>query len=163
MGVISLQDWESVAVFAEVRRNELPLALTLRHQNSWHHLQAWLRNQDDNCLELGLLRSAASPFVRQNAKIGLSLRLGGKSYICSTVISGVDINPFAELGSISVAFPSDVRLIQRRVDNRIGVPSQKKTSVMFWPGGILQVPSEDSPDVPAWFGEFTILAWGASG
>lgn len=158
MTIKELQDWEVVAVLAEVQYAKLPITLTRWDLKSWRHCLASLDRLPADVLRILLSESGQDFNMTVGDKIGITARVGHQVCSFSTTIIAIEPSAQGNTSSVIAKFPFTAKIIQRRINERVQIPKHNNVRTMFWPGGLLLIPSEDTPDVPAWVGKVADLS-----
>ncbi len=147
-------------------QKQVPITIIIRNGKTWMSLHSrilsvklghiWLQppvgGEDDVPHEFA-----------PNEEIGLTFKLKHHKYVCAVKVSGMralDDQEHGQVPALAVCYPTNIRMLQRRVFERVDVPEGKIVRASFWLGGKDAEPSGMSPDSPIWYGQVTDISAG---
>ena len=134
-------------VEAAAHRNT-PIALTCRSNDSWQNYrgrflglregQAWIESGTPS-------RGQASPELVVGCRVGVAFKQRHYKYVYSTEITAVtdfQMGPDVKIRGLGIAWPDDMRQLQRRLFKRVTVPDDRPVFAQFWEGGLAHEPQD---------------------
>ncbi len=147
-------------------KKQVPVTIIVRTEKSWLSFHSrilsvgmghiWLRPP------IGGDVDAAHEFI-PSEEVGLTFKLKHHKYICGVKVIGMRALSDSQDGQVPalvVCYPSNIRMLQRRVFERVEVPPGRIVRASFWLGGKDAEPNGASPDSPIWCGQVTDISAG---
>jgi hypothetical protein len=134
-GVEMLCGAEPRKILQTVIEEKTPAVMSYLSRGKWHVAKGPLTNLGANRLNIQLLPSKKPhPInIQVNQPVGISLKYGYGKFIFETKVIGLEPSQEATSGgTILLAVPDRIEIVQRRSYFRVEVPQSLKVNVMLW-------------------------------
>jgi len=133
-----LRGTEPREVLQTVIEEKVPAIMSYLSKGKWHVAKVVLTELGANMLNIQVWpREKARPInIQAEQPVGISLKYGYGKFIFETKVVAFEPSPdVASGGTIVVAVPDRIEIVQRRSYFRVDVPESLKVSVLLWPRG----------------------------
>jgi hypothetical protein len=134
--VAMLRGTEPREILQTVIERKAPAIMSYLSEGKWHVAKVLLTELGANRLNVQiLLKEKARPInIRAEQPVGISLKYGYGKFIFETKVLGFEPSPDATSGgTIVLAVPDRIEIVQRRSYFRVDVPGSLKVNVLLWP------------------------------
>jgi len=136
--VAMLRGTEPREILQIVIREEVPAIMSYLSGGKWHVAKVLLTELGANRLNAQVEpREKARPInIRAEQPVGVSLKYGYGKFIFETKVLGLEPSPDATSGgTIMLAVPGRIEIVQRRSYFRVEVPGSLRVNVLLWHRG----------------------------
>ena len=134
--VVMLCGTEPREVLQTVIERKVPAIMSYLSGGKWHVAKVLLTGLGANRLNIQVPpKEKARPInIRAGQPVGISLKYGYGKFIFETKVLGLEPSPDATSGgTIVLAVPDRIEIVQRRSYFRVDVPRSLKVNVLLWP------------------------------
>ena len=145
--VAMLRGTEPRKILQTVIEKEVSAIMSYLSRGKWHVAKVVLTELGANRLSARILpKEKAHPInIQAEQPVGISLKYGYGKFIFETKVLCLERSPDSTSGgTIVLAVPDRIEIVQRRSYFRVDVPRSLKVSVLLWPRGY----KTDSSQVP---------------
>ena len=136
--VAMLHRTEPREILQTVIEQKVPAIMSYLSKGKWHVAKVVLTELGANRLNIRLWsEEKARPInIRTEQPVGISLKYGYGKFVFETKVLGLEPSPDETSGgTIMLAVPDRIEIVQRRSYFRVDVPTSLKVSVLLWPRG----------------------------
>jgi len=134
--IAMLQGHESQAVLVKVVEQQSQAIMSYLSRDKWHVAKVVMRDMAGDRLYVDGCRSSRRPHpinIRINQPVGLNFKHAYGKFVFDTTVVGLEPSPDPDSGgTIVVAVPHEIGVVQRRSYFRVTVPSSLKVNVVLW-------------------------------
>jgi len=131
-----LQGHESQSVLQTVVTNQEPAILSYLSRDKWHVAKVIMRELAANRLYVEGCRSSGKPHpinIRVNQPVGMNFKHAYGKFVFDTTVVGLEPATQPDSGgTIVLAVPNQIGVVQRRSYFRVSVPESLKVNVVLW-------------------------------
>lgn len=134
--IVMLQGHESQTVLQTVVEQQSPAIMSYLSKDKWHVAKVVMRELVANRLYVEGYHSSRRPHpinIRINQPVGLNFKHAYGKFVFDTTVVGLEpsVNPDAG-GTIVLAVPDQMGVVQRRSYFRVNVPESLRVNVVLW-------------------------------
>ncbi|MHC4571990.1 MAG: flagellar brake protein [Planctomycetota bacterium] len=133
--VAMLSGAEPRKILQTVVEEKTPAVMSYLSKGKWHVAKVLLTGLGANRLNVNILpRKKPYPInIQVDQPVGISLKYGYGKFIFETKVTGLEPSPGTTSGgTILLAVPDRIEIIQRRSYFRVEVPNSLKVNVLLW-------------------------------
>ena len=134
--IVMLQGQESQAVLQAVVESQSPAIMSYLSKEKWHVAKVVMKELTEGRLHVEGCRSTGKPHpinIRIEQPVGMNFKHAYGKFVFDTTV--VDLGPSSDPdsgGTIVLAVPDRVGVVQRRSYFRVNVPKSLKVNVVLW-------------------------------
>jgi len=146
---VMLRDAEPREILNAAIEEKVPAIMSYLSKNKWHVAKVLLTDLGANRLSIEIWpKEKPHPInIQTNQPVGLSLKYGyGKIVFDTTVLdleSSQGPNRQGQSGTIVLAVPDRIEIVQRRSYFRVDVPRSLKVNLLLWHRGLNRIPDPE--------------------
>lgn len=147
--IVMLEGHESQAVLEAVVQGQSPAIMSYLSKDKWHVTKVVMKELSANRLYVEGCRTSAKPHpinIRLDQPVGVNFKHAYGKFVFDTVV--VSLEPSSDPdsgGTIVLAAPERVGVVQRRSYFRVNVPSSLKVNVVIWHRAGRRTSKEQTP------------------
>jgi len=134
--IAMLQGHESEAVLRTVVENQVPAIMSYLSRDKWHVAKLVMRDLVANRLYAEGCRASKKPHpinIRVNQPVGVNFKHAYGKFVFDTIVVGLEPATQPDSGgTLVLAAPDQIGVMQRRSYFRVSVPEPLKVSVALW-------------------------------
>jgi hypothetical protein len=148
--VVMLRGAEPREILETAIEEKIPAIMTYLSRNKWHVTKVLLTNLGANRLSTEIWpKEKPHPInIRVNQPVGISLKYGYGKFVFDTTVVSLELSQApdrqGQSGTIVLAVPNRIEIVQRRSYFRVDVPKSLKVNVLLWHRGLNRVPEPTS-------------------
>ena len=148
--VVMLRGAEPREILETAIEEKVPAIMTYLSKNKWHVTKVLLTNLGANRLSTEIWpKEKPHPInIRVNQPVGISLKYGYGKFVFDTTVVSLELSQApdrqGQSGTIVLAVPNRIEIVQRRSYFRVDVPKSLKVNVLLWHRGLNRVPEPTS-------------------
>lgn len=149
---VMLREAEPREILEIAIEEKVPAIMSYLSKNKWHVTKVLLTNLGANRLSIEIWPKAKPhPInIHTNQPVGLSLKYGYGKFVFDTIVVSLELSPGpngrGQTGTIVLAVPNRIEIVQRRSYFRVDVPKSLKVNVLLWHRGLNRIPAPVSCD-----------------
>ena len=159
-----LRETEPREILQTVIEQKVPAIMPYLSKGKWHVAKVVLTELGANRLSARVWSGTKSrPInIQTEQPVGISLKYGYGKIIFETKVLGLEPSPDATSGgTILLAVPDRIEIVQRRSYFRVDVPMSLKVSVLLWPRGC-KAEGSQAPPSRYWQGRLVDISAGGA-
>jgi hypothetical protein len=134
--IVMLQGPESQAVLQMVVRSQAPAIMSYLSKDKWHVAKVVMKDLQGDRLYVENCRTSGKPHpinIRMDQPVGMNFKYAYGKFVFDTTVVSLEPSPDPEAGgTIVLAAPQRVGVIQRRSYFRVNVPRSLRVNVVLW-------------------------------
>ncbi|MBN1506371.1 MAG: PilZ domain-containing protein [Sedimentisphaerales bacterium] len=134
--IVILQGQESRTVLLAVAGQQAPAIMSYLSKDKWHVAKVTLKSLTDDKLYIEGCHASGKPHpinIRIGQPVGLNFKHAYGKFVFDTVVVGLEPSTVPDAGgTIVLAVPERVGVVQRRSYFRVNVPDSLKVTVVIW-------------------------------
>jgi hypothetical protein len=134
--IVMLQGIESQTVLGAIVQSQSPAIMSYLSKDKWHVAKVVVRQLADNRLYVEGYPSAGKPHpinIRIGQPVGMNFKHAYGKFVFDTAVVSLEPSPNPEAGgTIVLAVPERIGVIQRRSYFRVNVPPSLKVNLVLW-------------------------------
>lgn len=144
---VMLREAEPREILEIAIEEKVPAIMSYLSKNKWHVTKVLLTNLGANRLSIEIWPKAKPhPInIHTNQPVGLSLKYGYGKFVFDTTVVSLELSPGpngrGQTGTIVLAVPNRIEIVQRRSYFRVDVPKSLKVNVLLWHRGLNRIPA----------------------
>ena len=144
--IMMLRGAEPREILETAIEEKVPAIMTYLSKNKWHVTKVLLTNLGANRLSVEIWpKEKPHPInIRINQPVGISLKYGYGKFVFDTTVVSLELSQApdrqGQSGTIVLAVPDRIEIVQRRSYFRVDVPKSLKVNVLLWHRGLNRVP-----------------------
>jgi c-di-GMP-binding flagellar brake protein YcgR len=132
--VAMLQGADPKQILQIAVEKKVPAVMTYLSKGKWHVAKVFLAALSSDKLNVECIHSEEKPqpiSIRIHQPVGISLKYGYGKFVFDTTVVDLESAP-DKGGTISLAIPDHIEVIQRRSYFRVSVPESLKVNALLW-------------------------------
>ena len=148
--VVMLRGAEPREILKTAIDEKVPAIMSYLSKNKWHVTKVLITNLGANRLNIEIWpKEKPHPInIRINQPVGISLKYGYGKFVFDTTVVSLELSQApdrqGQSGTIVLAVPNRIEIVQRRSYFRVDVPKSLKVNVLLWHRGLNRVPEPTS-------------------
>ncbi len=134
--IVMLQGPESQAVLQLVVRSQSPAIMSYLSKDKWHVAKVVMKDLRDGRLYLENYRTPGKPHpinIQIDQPVGMNFKHAYGKFVFDTTVVGLEPSTDPEAGgTIVLAVPQQIGVVQRRSYFRVNVPPSMRVNVVLW-------------------------------
>lgn len=144
---VMLREAEPREILETAIEEKVPAIMSYLTKNKWHVTKVLLTNLGANRLSIEIWpKEKPHPInIHANQPVGVSLKYGYGKFVFDTTVVSLELSPGpnrrGQTGTIVLAVPDRIEIVQRRSYFRVDVPKSLKVNVLLWHRGLNRIPA----------------------
>lgn len=130
-----LRETQMVGILQRALEGKMPVVLSFFYDGQWEVVRALITKMDDSFFSLKITprKKTSSSIMHMTRSVGVSLKNGfsdnNDRFVFDTIVSATDFPEGSSIGTITLAMPERIELVQRRNFVRVKVPHSLDVNV----------------------------------
>jgi hypothetical protein len=144
--IMMLRGAEPREILETAIEEKVPAIMSYLSKNKWHVTKVLLTDLGANRLNIEIWpKEKPHPInIHANQPVGIAIKYGYGKFVFDTTVTGLEPSPSpnrqGQSGTIVLAVPDRIEIVQRRNYFRVDVPKSLKVNVLLWHRGLKRAP-----------------------